>query len=171
VNLTRVLLDANRPSDALPVAKHAVEVSPDSGAAHRVLGRVWHTLGSTVEALVAYGRATEIDSTDAWAWNNAGLLLIEGERFDEAVRELANACQHGAEAVFFNNYGVALERTGRYGEAAEAYARAAGDGNGSEKARLSLARVQPLVGTETPAPVLASTSGARELEEVGSSGE
>jgi len=168
VNLARVLLDGNRAKEAHAVARHAVEIAPDSGGAQRVLGRTLHTLGVTDGALAAYGRATEIDPTDAWAWNNTGLLLIEAERFDEAVPALETACAHGSEACFFNNWGVALERTGRYAEAAVVYGRAVATEGGSDKAAANLARVTPLRDANA-SPVLAA--GARDLGVEGTNGE
>jgi len=152
VNLARTLLDEDRATDALPFVVQAVENEPESVDAHRVHGRVLHTLGRTGDALEAYAAALALDPADAWSLNNAGLILIEGSRFDEAAGYLARACEADAGvAVFRNNLGVALERTGRFGEAREAFAAALGIDAGYDKARVSLARVEELADAAAPA--------------------
>lgn len=152
VNLVRTLLDADRAADALPFIVRAVENEPESVDAHRVHGRVLHTLGRTDEALEAYAAALAIDPEDAWSLNNAGLILIETSRFDEAVGFLARACEaDDTVALFRNNLGVALERTGRYAEARETYAKALEIDESYDKARVSLARVEELADAVAPA--------------------
>jgi predicted Zn-dependent protease len=145
VNLGRVLIDADRPAEALPWLEHAVEVDPASVDGHRVLARALHSLGRREEALATYDLALGIDSTDAWSLNNSGLVLIEEERFEEAVERLERACaaEKGV-ACFHNNLGIARERSGDRPGATRAYAAALAIDESYEKARISLARVESL---------------------------
>ncbi len=54
--------------------------------------------------------------------NNMALVLIQQGRFDEALPPLARAVQlDSSVAVFHNNLGIALERTGQYTMAAQSY--------------------------------------------------
>jgi len=153
-NLTRVLLDGNRPGEALPVIQEAVSGHPESGEAHRLLGRVYHNLGRTEDALRAYGDAVERDPKDLWAMNNMGLLLIEAGRFDEALGPLARATQlASSEPVFQNNLGIALERTGHYTEAARAFRAGLASDDTNEKLMANLDRVQALRESPGLAPV------------------
>lgn len=144
-NLTRVLLERNRPGEALPVMEEAVAQHPENGEAHRLLGRVYHNLGRTEDALRAYRDAVERDPKDVWAMNNMGLLLIESERFDEALPPLARATRLAAsEPVFENNLGIALERTGHYTEAADAFRAGLVGDDTNQKLMANLERVQAL---------------------------
>lgn len=156
VNLVRTLLAANRPEEALPYATRAVEAEPGWADAHRVRGRVLHTLGLPEDALAAYRAALAIDPGDAWTLNNMGLIDIEAERFDEAADLLTRACEADATvATFRNNLGIALERSGRTRDAEAAFAAALQIDDTYEKARVSLARVAELEERAAPAdPVL-----------------
>jgi Tfp pilus assembly protein PilF len=143
VNLGRVLIDANRPADALNHLEHAVEGEPDNVDAQRVRARALHSLGRAEEALAGYATALAIDENDAWSLNNMGLILIEQERFEEAQVPLVKACAADeGNATCRNNLGVALERAGDATAARNAYGEALALDPEYEKARISLARVE-----------------------------
>jgi Tfp pilus assembly protein PilF len=145
INLARVHLAANRYSDAHRHALTAVSLAPQQAVSHRILGRTFHSLGMAEEAISAYRSALLIDGNDAWSLNNIGLILIEEERFQESLGPLARAIQlRDNVAVFRNNLGVALERTGRYKVAAEAYRAVLEIETGYSRAATSLARVEAL---------------------------
>ncbi len=145
INLARVLLELNRPEEAMEEARKGADLDPLGGAAHRVLARAYHAAGETELAITTYHRAVRIDHEDAWAMNNLGLVLIEEERFAEALPPLARAVQlRGDVAAFHNNLGIALERTERSVAAAEAYRAALAVDSTYAKAATSLARVEPL---------------------------
>lgn len=154
INLARVLLTGDRPSEALDRARAAIDLDPHAGAAYRVLGRAYHNLGLTAKAIESYGKALQIDDRDVWAMNNLALLYIQAERFVDALPPLARAAQlRGDVSTFRNNLGVALERAGHYGAAVDAY-RAALEIDGSHsKAATSLARVEALHGQPGQPPV------------------
>lgn len=143
INVSRVLLESNQPAEAEKHLAKAIEVDPASGDAYRVLGRTRALLGNSEGALEAYRTALAIDPEDTWSMNNMGLLLIQEGRFEDALRPLARATQIGDSVpVFENNLGIALERTGHYGAAAEAYRTALAADSSYGKAAASLARVE-----------------------------
>ena len=145
INLARVLLELNRPEEAMEEARKGADLDPLGGAAHRVLARAYHAAGETEQAITTYQRAVRIDHEDAWAMNNLGFVLIEEERFAEALPPLARAVQlRGDVAAFHNNLGIALERTERSVAAAESYRAALAIDSTYAKAATSLARVEPL---------------------------
>jgi Flp pilus assembly protein TadD len=76
--------------------------------------------------------------------HNLGLILIQQGRFQEALGPLARATRLDkgkAVAAFHNNLGIALERTGHYTAAADAYRAALGVDETYGKASVNLARV------------------------------
>jgi Flp pilus assembly protein TadD len=143
VNLSRVLLDAKRPADALVKLTRAAELEPMSADVQRLLGRTHQAQGMTEDAIVAYQRAIELDEKDSWSMNNLGLLYLEEGKAADAVPLLTKATELRADvAAFHNNLGMALEHTGSFRDAAAAYTSALKADPGYEKARKNLARVE-----------------------------
>ncbi|MGH7676247.1 MAG: tetratricopeptide repeat protein [Gemmatimonadales bacterium] len=144
INLGRVLLDAGRPREAL--AQIDVVVGLDSGSSngYRLRARAFEALGCVDDAVEAYKTAIVTDGEDVWALNNLGLIFIQQGRFQEALGPLARATQLGkgkGVAAFHNNLGIALERTGHYTAAADAYRAALALDEAYGKATVNLARV------------------------------
>lgn len=158
INVTRVRMELDEFDGALESVTKAVEADPASVKAHRVMGRVLHNLGRRNDAIDAYAGALALRDTDIWALNNYGLLLIEAERFSEAIPPLARAVeQDPGIAVIQNNLGVALERTGYFRAAAVAYADALAADSTYAKAAISKERAEGLVLTQSlPEPDLAA---------------
>jgi predicted Zn-dependent protease len=122
VNLTRVLLDGDRPEDALTSINEALALDPESNVTLRLKGRVYDELGRIEEAVEAYRMAIGADPQDAWSMNNLALMLIEDLRFDEALPVLALAIEERDDVpTFYNNLGMALENTGHFRAAQSAY--------------------------------------------------
>lgn len=144
VNLARVCLDARRPSEAHRAAVRATVLAPDDAEAQRVLARSLHNLGLADQALSVYKRVLTLRPDDVWAMNNMGLILIEEERFLEAVQPLSQATRlAGDVAVFHNNLGVALERLGHPAAAVSAYRQALASDSTYTRAAVSLERILP----------------------------
>lgn len=142
LNLSRVLLENDRPKDALERVTAALAIDSESVDGYRLMGRTQYALGHVDEAIDAYRKAIALDTNDVWSMNNLGLILIQQGRFDDALGPLARATQlDSTVAVFQNNLGIALERTGRYVESAQAYHAALAADSTYEKASVSLARV------------------------------
>jgi Flp pilus assembly protein TadD len=142
LNLGRVLLEASRPTEALGVADRALAVGGEASAVYRLKGRAYHTLGQSADAVAAYRQAIGIDAEDAWSMNNLAFILIEEGRYDEALPALARATELRKDvAVFFNNLGMALECTGHFRGAEEAYTLAVSLEGASPKAIANRDRV------------------------------
>ncbi len=121
-NLGRVLLDTGEPESALSEFEAGLELEPESAEGYRLVGRAYQELGDTESALEAYREALVLNERDAWAMNNMGLILIEGSRSLDAIGPLARAGQLRDDlAIVRNNLGMALELTGHFSQAAEAY--------------------------------------------------
>jgi len=145
LNLARVYLDTERPEEALVRIEEALVIDPGSSVAFRLEGRVHHQLNDPEQAKESYRQAILVDESDAWSMNNLGLILIEQERFFEALPPLARAVELRDDvAVFQNNLGMALERTGYFALAEEAYKSAVAIDGSHEKAYVNLVRVEGL---------------------------
>ena len=145
LNLARVYLDTERPADALVKTEEALVIDPGSSVAFRLEGRAHHQLGSLDPAIESYRQAILVDEQDAWSMNNLGLILIERERFIEALPPLARAVELRDDvAVFQNNLGMALERTGYFTLAEQAYKSAVAIDGSHEKAYVNLGRAEGL---------------------------
>ena len=122
LNLTRVHLDQGRQKDALARVNAALVLDSSSGEAYRLLGRVRSALNEPNEAIAAYRLALSHDPKDVWSMNNVGLILIQQGSFEEALGPLALAVQlDSGVATFQNNLGIALEHTGRFTLATQAF--------------------------------------------------
>ena len=150
LNLGRVLLDQGKPNEALERIDAAMQLDSGSAEVYRMVARVQSTLGQRDSAEASYRVALSIDPTDSWSMNNLGLLLIDQGRYEEALPPLARAVELRPDApAFANNLGVALERTGHAGAAAEAYRAALEADSTYSKASKSLARVETTSDTST----------------------
>jgi predicted Zn-dependent protease len=142
LNSARVLLETNRPKEALERIEKALAIEPLSGEALRLQGRARDELGQVPEAIDAYHRAIAIDDRDAWSMNNLGLIYIQQGRSDAALPPLARAVELKSNApAFQNNLGNALERSGYFSAARTAYQAALTADSGYVKASAGLTRV------------------------------
>ncbi len=122
LNWSRVLLDTDRPRQALAKLDQATEIDPESGVAYRLLGRAYHQLDQPEEAVAAYRQAIQLDESDAWSMNNMGLVFIEEGLYDKALPPLARAVEVRDDVdIFRNNLGMALEHSGDFRAAVAAY--------------------------------------------------
>jgi tetratricopeptide (TPR) repeat protein len=143
INLARVLLDQERSEEALEMIDEALAIEPESSVGLRLQGRAYHQLGRLDEAIDSYRQSILIDNSDGWSMNNMGLILIEQERFEEALMPLARAVELEPEIpIFHNNLGVALERTGHYRAAEDAFRSVLTLDETYLKAEVSLARIE-----------------------------
>ena len=143
LNLSRVLLEDGRPSDAVPHIERAITLDSGSSEGYRLLGRAYDALGKTDSAVTAFEKALVRDDADVWAMNNLAMVYIREGKFEDALGPLARATQLSPEvATFQNNLGIALERTGHITAAAQAYQAAITADSTYRKASASLARVQ-----------------------------
>jgi predicted Zn-dependent protease len=142
-NSARVLLDSGRPVEALDRVQQALAIEPLSNEGLRLLGRARYELGRTDEAIAAYQRALALDERDVWAMNNLGYIYIQQGRSEDALRPLARAVEIRSNVpVFQNNFATALERSGHFTSAAEAYEAALAADSTYSKAAVGLERVR-----------------------------
>jgi tetratricopeptide (TPR) repeat protein len=173
VNLGRVLIEQKRYDDAVAQLAKASEVDPESVTVQRLMARVFTAQHKTDEAIEAYRRAIALDELDAWSMNNLGLLYLEQGFTEDALPYFARAAELKANVpVFFNNLGMALEHTGRFVAAAEAYRGALAADPGYAKAKQNLVRVEAVKsGTEEPFDLAALARGIVEERKAAASDE
>lgn len=166
LNLSRVLLDDGRPAEALAQLEVALDIDPASDDGYRLRGIAYYDVGRDEDAIDSFREAITINEHDAWSMNNLALVLIRQERFGEALLPLARATELRDDvAVFHNNLGIVLERTGHVTESQEAYRNAVALDEGYQKAATSLARVQELK-DDTTVPVNLASLALRFAAEV-----
>jgi tetratricopeptide (TPR) repeat protein len=147
VNQSRLFNDLKRHDDAIDRLSRAVDLDPENREVNRLLAHTYHLAGKTDEAVAVYRQVLEADEYDAWSLNNLGLLLLETEHADEAVPLLTKAVALRKEvAEFRNSLGLALEHTGHFRAAAEAFSGALLADPGFEKAKHNLQRVDAVKG-------------------------
>ncbi len=167
INYGRVLIDLDRPGEAMQQIEIALAANPENNSARRVLGRLQHNLGLLDDAAATYQVVLRTQEDDAWALNNLGLIRIQQERFADAVAPLAKAAALKSDvACIQNNLGVALERTGQYTAANIAFTQALAADADYEKAEISMARLDGMVEAEGIIPVdLAALAADFKIEE------
>lgn len=143
LNLSRVLLETERPDSALVHIETALQLDSTSSEPLRLQGRAFEALGKTDDAVVAYQRAIVKNDSEVWAMNNLGVLYIQLQRFEDAIGPLARAIEiNDKVATFHNNLGMALELTGRFEAASEQYRAALAIEGTYGKAVANLQRVE-----------------------------
>ena len=169
LNLSRVLLDAGQPDSAIAMLDTVLKIDDSLGEAYRLIGRAHDAKGERDEAVTAYHEALVLDSTDVWAMNNLGHTLIVQGAYDEALRPLARAVELVPEvATFQNNLGIALEQTGHFTLAAEAYRAALAADSGFTKASVNLQRVETLKEDPNIPPVDLKSLAQEFVQQIGS---
>lgn len=167
VNYARLLIAADRLTEAEFQARRAIEIDTTAHVAHRVMGRVLHAQGENEAAIAAYKAALACNDRDVWSMNNLGLIRIEEGRYGDALMPLARAVQLRDDiAAIHNNLGAALEKRGAYRAAEEAYRHAASLMPPSEKAAVSLTRVSGLVEDPQDTPMDLAVMARRFTEEL-----
>lgn len=142
-NLARVLLELDRPSEALTHGQRVIELDSASAEGWRIVGRAFTELDSTTQAIAAYQRSIVLDENDVWSMNNLGMIYLREGQYQEALGPLARAAELSPErAVFQNNLGMALERAGQPTASATAYRAAIAADTSYAKAIANLARVE-----------------------------
>jgi Flp pilus assembly protein TadD len=148
LNLSRVLLEQGKAKDAVVEIQGVLALDSTSGSAFRLLGRAHDVLGQTDSAVADYQHAIVLNDLDGWSMNNLGVVLIERGDYGEALKALSRAVELSNSATFRNSLGLALEHTGHYTAAVEAYKSALSADSGYTRATTNLTRVSTL--TEAP---------------------
>ncbi len=120
-----VLLTAGDVDGALPHFREAIRIQPDNRKAHINLWNALEGRGDLTSLLEAYESATAVPDMQFQAARRMGLRLLKESRPDEAARFFAFACQlQTGDAETWNNFGLALARSGQRVEAEQRYRRA-----------------------------------------------
>jgi tetratricopeptide (TPR) repeat protein len=142
LNSARVLLETARAKEALERVEQALAIDSLSSDGLRLLGRTRYELGDVPEAIDAYQRAIAVNDHDSWAMNNLGYIYIQQGRSEAALPPLARAVElRSGTPVFQNNLATALERSGHFTAAKQAYEAALAADSTYGKASVGLARV------------------------------
>jgi len=164
LNSARVLIEIGRPKDALARVQQALAIEPLSSEGLRLLGRSYHEVGDIDQAIDAYQRAIAIDDRDVWAMNNLGFIYIQQGRSDSALLPLARAVELRSNVpVFQNNFGTALERSGHFVSAKQAYEAALTADSTYAKAAVGLERITAH-GAESDTSTVDAASLSREFQ-------
>jgi len=116
--------DGNHNADGDDFKDIDFSISPDA-IAWNDKGNVLYYQGNYDEALQAYEKATDLDSSMAVAWYGKGAALFSLGRYNEALQSSNKAIGLKPElAEAWNNKGAALYNLGRYDEALLAYEKA-----------------------------------------------
>jgi predicted Zn-dependent protease len=143
LNLSRVLLEANRPDEALGQLDSVRTGDSTSAEVYRLIGRARSEKGEVDSAVAAYRTAVTLDTADVWALNDLGVLYIEQGVPGDAIGALARAVDlKPEEPVFHNNLGMALERWGYFTVAQDQYRLAVGADSSYAKAAANLQRIE-----------------------------
>ncbi len=127
---------------ALERFQKAIVLSPDSGYAYANAAQAADRAGQPAEAERLLRRALEIDSSDADASSQLGLLLARQERFDEAKQLFQRAIQLKRDHVAaINNLAVLYLRLNQPNEATAALRYGIRVAPQSEETYMNLARI------------------------------
>ncbi|MDX1584464.1 MAG: tetratricopeptide repeat protein, partial [Thermoanaerobaculia bacterium] len=139
-----------------PMAKKAAEKARQSPAL--MTAEQWYELGCEVEigspddAIDAYRKAVDLDSSHSEAHVNLGRLLHEKEKLAEAEQHYRIALDHDPRsAIAAYNLGVVLEDAGRYRDAVLAYRRAIEIDETFPDAHYNIAQLYERLGEKTDA--------------------
>lgn len=132
----------DRPEEAIPHYRQAVEAAPGDRRAREALASALARSGHSEEAAELYRELARGEDTSAVAHYNLGRLLADRGELEEAVAELRRAVELAPD--FGNahyNLATALEQAGRTEEALEAATRAVAAQPEDRGGRLLLARL------------------------------
>ena len=124
-NLSKALVDAGRPAEALAASRIEVEYFPGSAMAHNTHGVALLDLNRLDEAGESFRRALELDSNHKNARQNMAETRRQQGRFVESIRWYRGVLDIDPQfAPAHAGMGAALFHLGQYEQAAESLARA-----------------------------------------------
>ena len=140
VNLANVLIRENRPHDAAPYLKRALDADPESLEAWNLTGLGALRTGDAGTAENAFREAIRIDPDFAGAHNNLGALLAGRRDFDGAEREFAKALETDPSQIeACRSYSLILTARQKSQAAIDVLRKCVGNVPRSASARLDLA--------------------------------
>jgi tetratricopeptide (TPR) repeat protein len=110
-----VLTEADRPAEAVPLFKQAIEIDPWNPLIWLNLGIAQEKLGDYEEALDSFEHCLVIDDESAAAWGEMGLIYYEQKDYDQAENCYQAALERDERALkTWNNLGVLYFNQGSY---------------------------------------------------------
>jgi tetratricopeptide (TPR) repeat protein len=112
-------LREEKPEEALKEFQAALELEPNPGTIHALLGAAYAAAGQADAALEAYQRALQLEPAEGAHHNNLGTLLVSAGRLQEALEHFRKAARLDPDraASYQFNLGAALLNDGRPDEA------------------------------------------------------
>jgi len=89
-NAVEVLRQLNRHQDALDVATRSLILDPSNAQTYYHMGLVYSSMNLAQDAIRSYKEALRNDPTFVSAAENLAIVLVEGARFEEAVKVLSD---------------------------------------------------------------------------------
>lgn len=117
-NLGKLLLDADKPAEAIEHLNEAIKLNANDADANLNFGKALNDMGRPSDALGHYQKALELHPRYAGAYNNLGNALTDLDRLPEAFDYFEKALAIDPDhSETHSNYGWALTRAGRVPEA------------------------------------------------------
>jgi tetratricopeptide (TPR) repeat protein len=119
------LTEANRPYDAIPLFRKALDMEPENPLLWLNLGIAQQKTGEYGEAIESFHRAIVIEEDLAEAWLSMGLIYYETDEFDLAEECYQSALAHNENDLkTWNNLGVLYFTKGLLDQARQCFERA-----------------------------------------------
>lgn len=121
----------------------AIKNNPNSSDLYNSLGLSWLGLNEEKEAIAAFKKAVELDSSNSTPALNLSSIYIAHKDYARAVVPLEMAIKKGAKDYkVLNNYGIALAATGKHSQAKDQYQAALSVNSSAKDVMLNLAILQ-----------------------------
>ena len=130
---------ANKLPDAERHYRHALRLSPGHAGARQNLGVLHAQQNALADGLMAMECATLLDPALEIVWANWALMLIEAERYDEAVTIAQRGVEQKATAETRLALAMALTATGKAKDAAPIYSHVLAETDGVDSQAYTLA--------------------------------
>lgn len=95
----KVLIEQNRPVDAVDQLNQAITINENYGEAWQLRGVCFGLMNRNEEALQNFDKAISVDQQNANAWYNRACCLALQGRYDEALSDLTNAVKLNPQSV------------------------------------------------------------------------
>jgi tetratricopeptide (TPR) repeat protein len=119
------LTEANRPYEAIPLFRKALDMEPENPLLWLNLGIAQQKTGEYGEAIESFHRAIVIEEDLAEAWLSMGLIYYETDEFDLAEDCYQSALSHNeSDLKTWNNLGVLYFTQGLLEQARQCFEKA-----------------------------------------------
>ncbi len=121
----------------------AIKTNPNASDLYNGLGLSWLGLNDEKEAIAAFKKAVELDSSSLAAAVNLSSIYMAKKDYARAIVPLEMAVKRGPKDFkILNNYGIALAATGKYSQSKDQYQAALSVNSSAKDVMLNLAILQ-----------------------------